>query len=148
MDWPGGGNVFSYSGKKKTVLMRAARADGSQWKEIALGSGRILFSALPLELSDNLEGVGRVYAYAMRKSGIVAQVVSGKNEPGILVCPTEYKDATLYVLTSETERRSVSFQDRRSRKTFTTVLDPGRGAILMVGVDGDIVASYHWKPAE
>ena len=148
MNWPGGDDVFSYAGKKTTVLMRAALADGSQWKEIALGSGRILFSALPLELSDNLEGVGRVYAYAMRKSGIVAQVVSGKNEPGILVCPTEYKDATLYVLSSETERRTVSFEDRRSGKTFATVMEPGRGAIVMVGVDGKMIASYHWKAAE
>jgi len=148
MNWPGGEDVFSYSGNKTTMLMRAALSDGEQWKEIPLGSGRILFAALPLELSGNLEGVGRVYSYAMRKSGVAAQVVSGRNEPGILVCPTEYKGATLYVLTSETERRTVSFEDRRSKKTFSTVMEPGRGSIVMVGLDGKVVASYHWKPVE
>lgn len=148
MNWPDGDDVFSYAGKKTTMLMRAELADGSAWKEISLGSGRILFSALPLELSDNVEALGRVYSYAMEKSGIAPQVVDGKNDPGILVCPTEYEDATLYVLTSETERKTVSFEDRRSRKTFTTVLDSGRGAIVMVGLDGKMIASYHWKPAE
>jgi hypothetical protein len=82
----------------------------------------------------------------MRKSGVTPQIVKGKNDPGILVCPTEYKDATLYVLTSETGRRTVSFEDRRSRKTFTTMLESGRAAIVMVGVDGTLIASYHWKP--
>jgi hypothetical protein len=145
MTWPGGVDALSYAGKKTSMLMRAELADGGAWKELTLGSGRILFSALPLELSENLEVLGRVYVYAMRKSGVVAQVVSGKIDPGILVCPTEYKEATLYVLTSETERRTVSFEDRRSKKTLTTVMEPGRGAIAMVGVDGKMIASYHWK---
>ena len=146
MNWPGGEDVFPFTGKKTTVLMRAALDGGSEWKDISLGSGHVLFSALPLELSDNLEALGRVYTYAMRKSGVTPQIVKGKNDPGILVCPTEYKDATLYVLTSETGRRTVSFEDRRSRKTFTTMLESGRAAIVMVGVDGTLIASYHWKP--
>ena len=145
MTWPGGKDLFLYSGKKTTVLMRAEFPDGSEWKEIGLGSGRVLFSALPLELSDSLEGLGRVYSYAMRKSGVAPQLVLGKDDPGILVCPTEYKDATLYVLTSETGRRTVSFEDRRSKKKFTTVLEPGRGAMLMVGLDGRKLATYHWQ---
>ncbi len=81
--------------------------DGREWQELPLGSGRVLFSALPIELSDKLEGVGHVYGYAMKKGGINPQVVLGKNDPGILVCPTEYENDTLYVLTSETERRVV-----------------------------------------
>jgi hypothetical protein len=147
MNWPGGHDVFTYGGKKTTMLMRAQLADGSEWKEISLGTGSILFSALPLELGENLEGLGHVYAYAMKKSGVAPQFIAGKNDPGILVCPTEYKDGTLYVLTSETERKTVSFEDRRSQKTFTTVLDPGRGALAMIGLDGRLIASYHWEPA-
>ena len=117
----------------------------AHWKELALGSGRILFFALPLELSDNLAVLRRVYVYAMRKSGVVAQVDNGKIDPGILLCQTEYKESTLYVSTSETERRTMSFEDRRSKKTLTIVMGPGRGAIAMVEVDGKMIASYHWK---
>ena len=48
INWPGGEDMFSYSGNKTTMLMRAAFSDDEQWKEISLGSGRILFAALPL----------------------------------------------------------------------------------------------------
>ena len=144
MRWPGGDDVFSFAGKKTTVLERAQFADGAMWKEVPLGSGRLLFAALPLELSGNLEGLGRVYGYAMKQSGVVSPYTTTEKDAGILICPTEYKDATLYVLTSETEHQEVSFRDRRSGKLFTSSLQPGHAATVMVGVDGRVIAGYHW----
>lgn len=144
VQWPGGDGIFTFGGKKTTVLPRAKFADGSQWKELALGKGRILFAALPLELGQNQEALGRVYAYAMRKSG-VAPLREGKTRaPGVLICPTEYKDATLYVVTSETEATTATFEDPRSHVSLSTSLDAGRAALVMVGTDGKILASYHW----
>ena len=142
--WPGGEGVFTFGGKKTTVLPRAKFADGSQWKELSVGKGTILFAALPLELGQNQEALGRIYAYAMQKSG-VAPLREGKTRaPGVLICPTEYKDATLYVVASETEAATATFEDPRSHAWLSTSLDAGRAALVMVGTDGKILASYHW----
>jgi hypothetical protein len=144
VQWPGGEGLFTFGGKKTTTLPRARFADGAQWKEIALGKGHILISALPLELGQNQEALGRVYAYAMQKSG-VAPLREGKSRsPGVLICPTEYKDATLYVVTSETETTTATFEDPRSHVSLSTSLEAGRAALVMVGTDGKIIASYHW----
>jgi hypothetical protein len=145
MKWPGGDDAFSFAGKKTTVLMQAKLADGSGWKEIPLGKGKILFSALPLELSGNLDGLGKVYAYAMKQAGVDAVYTTQEKNPGILICPTEYENATLYVLTSETEPKTVSFHDVRSGKDFSTELDAGRAALVMIGTNGKVLAGYRWK---
>jgi hypothetical protein len=144
VQWPGGEGIFTFGGKKTTVLPRAGFADGVQWKEVALGKGRILFAALPLELGQNQEALGRVYAYAMQKSGVTPMREGNERAPGVLICPTEYEAATLYVVTSETEATTVTFEDPRSHKSLRTSLDAGRAALVMVGTDGKILASYHW----
>jgi hypothetical protein len=144
MHWPGGDDVFTFGGKKTTALLRAALPGDTQWKELDLGKGHVLFAALPLELGGNLQALGRVYGYAMRKSGVSPLVVSDATGTGIVVCPTEYKDATLYVITSETQRGVVNFVDRRSGKNLTSSIGPGRGAAVMVKTDGTIIGSYHW----
>jgi len=143
--WPGGEGIFTFGGKKTATLPRAEFTDGAEWKEVALGKGRILFSTLPLELGQNQAALGRVYAYAMQKSGVMPMRESGARAPGVLVCPTEYKDATLYVVTSETEATTVTFEDPRSHASLHTSLDAGRAALVMVATDGRILASYHWK---
>lgn len=145
MQWPGGDDVFLFGGKKTTVLSQASLADGKQWEETSLGKGRVLFASLPLEMSDDLQALGRVYKYAMEKSAIAPTYTTFESDPGVLICPTSYPDATLYVLTSETGRQTVTFHDVRSKKNFTTPLAAGRAAILLVGTDGSVLASYHWN---
>ncbi len=146
LKWPGGNDAFSFAGKKTTVLMQAKMADGSNWKEVSLGRGKLLFSALPLELGGNLDALGKVYAYAMKQAGSNRIYTTSETNPGILICPTEYEKATLYVLTSETEATTASFHDVRSGKDFSTRLDAGRAALAMIGVDGKVLAQYRWMP--
>ncbi len=146
--WPGGDDVFPFPGKATTVLEQARLSDGSPWKEVTLGQGKILFAAFPLELSSNLAALGRVYAYAMKQSGVATGYTTSVEDPGLLICPTEYADATLYVLTSETETRLLTFTDRRSGKTFSGTLEPGRAALLMIGTDGRLLSQYRWHAAE
>jgi hypothetical protein len=66
------------------------------------------------------------------------------SDPGILISPTLFPHATLYVLMSETNATDLSFRDTRSGKNFTGKLEPGRAALLLVGEDGSIIANYHW----
>jgi hypothetical protein len=141
---PAGEALLTYPGMKTTVLDRAMLAGSQDWIEKPLGKGRILFSALPLELNSNLAAVGAVYRYALQVAHVEPIYTTTLDDPGLLICPTLYPKATLYVLTSESNRTAVSFTDRRSGKTFSGNLASGHAAILLVGTGGELLASYNW----
>lgn len=144
LHFPGGDETLTYSGSKTTALNRVALPDGTNWEEKPFGQGRILFSPLPIELNDNLHAVADVYRYAMKLAKIAPTYSTSLGDPGILICPTRYPRATLYVLTSESDRQLVSFTDARSGATFSGTLASGHAALLLVGTDGKLLATYHW----
>ncbi|MBZ5618756.1 MAG: beta-galactosidase [Acidobacteriia bacterium] len=144
LKWPGGETRLTYGGDKTTFLDRAVLPDGSGWAERTVGKGRILFASLPLELNDNLQAIGEVYRYAVKAAGVAATYSTNVQDPGILICPTRFPRATLYVLTSESSRQEVSFRDQKSGKQFAGGLDAGRAALLLIAEDGGVLAAYNW----
>ncbi len=142
---PFGALPLEYGGLKTTVLDRGKLPDNADWKELSLGKGRVLFSALPLELNSNLDSVAAVYAYALKQAAVTPTYTTELKNPGILICPTRLPKATLYAITSETESTTVSFHDEHSGKSFSGHLDAGRAALLLVGMDGRLLASYNWQ---
>ncbi len=127
-----------------TVLDRDRLADGGNYIERPLGKGRILYSALPLELNGNDTSTQKVYAHALKVAGVTPTYTTTTMNPGILICPTRYPRATLYVLTSETDTTTISFTDSRSGKTFKGTLDAGRAALLLIDEKGRLVTDYEW----
>lgn len=143
--WAGKTLPLEYAGNTTTILSRAKLPDGKDWREVALGKGKILFSALPLELNSRLDSVAAVYRYALKVAGVKPEFTTDVKNPGILICPTLLPKATLYVLTSETNTTRVEFRDARSHETFSGTLQAGRAAIVLVGTNGKLLASYHWN---
>ncbi|MGH9401733.1 MAG: beta-galactosidase, partial [Terriglobia bacterium] len=123
---PGGTEWLSFPGDETTYLERAYLQDGKTFDEVQLGKGKILFVPVPLELNTNLEAIGAVYRYALSVAGVQPVYATPLHDPGILICPTRFPDATLYVLTSESAGKQVSFRDKVSGKEFFGQLDPGR----------------------
>jgi hypothetical protein len=145
--WPDGKEEFTFAGNKTTVLSRAQLSSNANWMEVSLGKGRLLFSSLPIELSDNLAGIANIYRYAMKSANVSHAYTTTMSDAGILVCPTRYPHATLYVLTSESNQKRVSFHDVRSGKDFSGQLEPGRAALLLITLEGKLIANYNWlKP--
>jgi hypothetical protein len=143
--WGGSPLTLTYSGTKTTTLSRAKLPGDRDWLERPLGKGKILFSALPLELNDRLDAVAAVYGYALKAAHVEPVYTSDTDGSGVLICPTLLPRATLYVLTSETDQTDISFRDQRSGKTFSGTLEPGRAALLLVGEDGSLIAKYDWR---
>ena len=135
---------LEYHGLATTLLDRATLPEGKNFGEFPVGKGRVIFSALPLELNSNLASIARVYDRALRAAGVQETYTTDVRNPGILICPTRLPHATLYALTSETEDSAVSFTDRRSGKVFAGRLGAGKAALLLVGEHGDLLATYHW----
>ena len=69
----------------------------------------------------------------------------GLQDPGILIAPTQFPHATLYVLSSESNGEAVSFTDKKSGKRVTGEVSAGRNTLLLIGEDGKELASYNWK---
>ncbi len=114
------------------------------WAEQPLGKGRILFAALPVELNQNLQAVGDIYRYAMKAANISPTYTTTLTDPGMLICPTRLPKATLYVLTSESNQKALSFHDERSGKDFSGQLESGRAALLLISDEGKLITSYNW----
>ncbi|MGD0619390.1 MAG: beta-galactosidase [Bryobacteraceae bacterium] len=142
--WPDGEARLTYSGEKTTYPDRASLPNGATWTEKQLGKGRILFEPLPLELNDNVQAIGDIYRYAAKTAGVVPDYSTDLRDPGILICPTRFPHATLYVLTSESGRAEASFRDAASGKVITGQVQPGHAALLLIGEDGAILASWKW----
>lgn len=142
--WPGGSARLSYSGDKTTYTERGVLGGGKTFLDFPLGKGRILYFAVPLEFADQLDEVGRIYKFAMKRAGVTAAYETSCEDAGILICPTQLPDAILYVLTSESEGTApVAFRDRMSGADLRVSLAPGRAALLLVGRDGRVIASYN-----
>jgi hypothetical protein len=142
--WPGGRALLSFSGDKTTFLEQTLLPHDQTVLEKTLGKGRILLVSLPLELNDNLKAIGDVYRYALQRANVAEAYSTQISDPGMLICPTEFDHATLYVLTSESTASEISFRDTRSGKAFAGKLEPGRAALLLVSDKGELLASYNW----
>jgi hypothetical protein len=144
VDWPEGTAHLSYSGDKTTYAERGVLGNDQTFLDLQLGKGRILYFTLPLELADQFSEVGRIYKYAMKCARVSTAYETICEDPGILICPTQLPDATLYVLTSESAGTApVAFKDKKSGADFSINVAPGRAALLLVGKDGKIIASYN-----
>ena len=144
ISWPGDSARLCYPGDETTYLDRGVLADGKTFAEIHFGKGRILYFALPLEMSKDLSVIGNVYRFAMEKAGVEEPYSTTCSNPGFLIAPTQLRDATLYVLTSETSSETpIHFRDAMSGAEITVDILPGRGALLLVGKDGKVLASYN-----
>lgn len=143
--WPEGSGRLTFSGDKTTFQEQAILPGGKTFVEKECGKGKILFVSYPLELNDNLKAVGEIYRYALKVAGVQPAFTTSLEDAGILICPTQFAHATLYVLTSESSQNDVSFRDSPSGKEFNGKLEPGRAALLLVGEKGDLLASYNWK---
>ncbi len=143
ISWPGGIAHLSYSGNKTSYCERGVLGNGKTFADIPLGKGNILYFSLPLELADQIDEVGRIYEYAMKRAGVSSVYETSCKDPGILISPTKLHDATLYVLTSESaDTAKVKILDKASDKAFMVDLPPSRAALLLVEKDGRVLASY------
>ena len=142
---PSGQAPVTFGGNTPLYLDRAVLPGGATWAEQGLGKGKVLFCPLPLELNDNLEAVALAYRRAMAVAGVEPSYRTSLMDRGITICPAHLKDATLYAIVSESSASAVAFEDVRSGKSFSGTLEPGRAALVLVGADGVIKASYNWR---
>ena len=144
VSWPHSSASLTYPGDLTTWAERGVLPGGATFLETQLGSGRLLYVPLPVELAESLDSISRVYRYAIGKAGIAKIYEASTDDPGILICPTQLAEATLYALTSESSAPAhFSLRDLASGATFDIHLAPGRAALALITHTGHLAASYN-----
>ena len=144
--WPGDSTRLSYSDNRTTYAERGVLKNNKTFLDVAFGTGHILYFALPLEFADQLDAIGQIYSFAIKRAGVDAVYETSCKDPGILICPTQLPDATLYVLTSESASTDpIEFRDLSSSTNIRIHLAPGRAALILIHKDGHIITSYNYQ---
>ncbi len=142
IEWPGGKASLTYSGSKTDYLDRAFFDGGKTFLEKPLGEGRIFFVPFPVELSDDARAAGELYRYAMAQAMVKPAYTTAMQDPDVLICPTRFPHATLYVIMSESAAGEASFRDEASGKAMTVRVAPGGAALRLISETGDVLAEY------
>ncbi len=146
MEWPGGRERLTFSGAKTGYLEKLALPGGATLAEVAVGQGRVLAAALPVEWNDNLEATGALYRYALKRAGVAPVYTTELQDADVLISPEQFPEATLYTVVVEgSSPTTVGFRDAASGKELSGLVDAGRAAMVLVTKTGGVAASYGWS---
>ncbi len=108
-----------------------------------IGAGKLVYSALPVELADNIEPAIALYQFALKQAVLQSPFSIEKPEPGVLIRPLFFKDAILYSLVSETDvDKELSFTDNATGKALKVTVPAQRAVMFLLGRDGKVLAEY------
>ncbi|MBI3194501.1 MAG: cellulase family glycosylhydrolase, partial [Ignavibacteriae bacterium] len=143
---------LSFRGNKSQRLEKAVVDQGGLSRNIGTsgvhliprGKGNIIWSPLPVELSEQIQATVILYSLALKQAN-VAQIFSLEDDaPGVLILPTIFSNAVMYTLVSETDRDTIIKLKHLETKTNIDVTVPAqRTSIVFVNRnDGKIISTF------
>jgi len=136
---------LAFGQQEQTWLEVLRFDDGSTWKEIPHGQGRIFWAAYPVELAEELQSTADLYSYVASRLNITPMFTTQSPLPGgILVFPTALADSVLYVLASDSaDDTAINLRDQATGTPLTFSLPSEHAAIAVISKkDKKIVAKY------
>ncbi len=136
---------LSYVQQKQFALEALRFEDGSTWKEISSGQGKLFWSSYPAELAEGLGPAEELYRYVLASLKIrPAFELQSPLPSSVLVYSTELQDSILYILESETaDDAPVDLRDAQTGARLTLKLFSQRAAIALIGKKGKaVIAKY------
>jgi hypothetical protein len=134
----------SYRGEKIQRVEKAVvdgQKSGAQIVVSIRGKGKIIWSPLPVEMSDSPDPAEALYGFGLRQAGVSPLFEAKGKDPSVLVFHTQFSGATLYAIVSESDRPAeLDITDRRSGKSFHASLKAQRSALALIASgDGNIL---------
>ena len=133
---------FTISGKEYLVrfdgekLQRVEKVNIAAKDHVAMvryGAGRIVRSALPLELGDSMDALVAFYRFAMQQARMAPIFEVTPRTAAVLVLPSVFRDVVLYTFVSETERDTdLQLTDVPTRKRFSVTVPAGRTSLVLI----------------
>ena len=95
--------VVHFSGEKIQQVRRAENSNGVRFENVYL-KDNVLWNYIPLEIGENLEAIQAFYKLALKEAGLSPYFSLENETPSILIRPTEFENAILYLLINESSR--------------------------------------------
>ena len=138
--------VLRFEGDKLQRIEKAVVTDdrsrvGSRVLVARHGSGHVLWSPLPLELSDSVLPAASFYRLALAQARISPGFAVLPNTPSVLVIPTQFRDAVLYTLVSESreDTRLQLLHRATNSRVPVTVRAGGTAMVLLDKKSGRVI---------
>ena len=108
-------------GSKKTPLLKN------------YGTGKLLWSPLPLELSDSMPALVAFYKMALAQAHVAPIFTATPRTPGVLVLPAVFRDVVLYTFVSEIDRdMRMQVTDLQTKSRFAVTVPGQRTAMVII----------------
>jgi hypothetical protein len=136
---------LSFDQQKQGLVTSLRFNDGSSFKEIPYGKGRIFWAAYPVELAEGSQAAADLYTHVAAHLGIIPVFETQSSLPsGVLVYPVMLEDSILYVMISETsDDAKIDLRDKLTGVRLTFELPAQHAALALIGKkEKNVIAKY------
>ena len=115
--------------------LESLQFQGGNFTEINHGNGRIFWAAQPVELAQNSDAAGNLYAYVAARLGIQPQFeLLAPFSAGVMVYPMALEDSVLYIIVSDNaEDAKIDLRDKSSGVRINISLQTEHAALVLIG---------------
>ncbi len=126
--------LVRYDGEKMQRIEKAVVEDSSaRLITRRLGSGRIVWCPLPLELGDSMTALTAFYRLALAEARIAPVFAVTPRTPAVLVLPSVFNDVVLYTFVSEIDRDTrMQVTHLESKTRFSVLVAGNRTAMVLL----------------
>ena len=96
------------------------------------GSGRIVWSTVPLELGDSMTALVAFYKHALAHARVGPVFTASPQTPAVLILPSVFRDVVLYTFVSEIDRDTRMTVTHLGSKTRFNVLVPAERTAMVL----------------
>jgi hypothetical protein len=118
--------------------------DGNAVRVISHGSGKILWTADPVEFAEGYDATAALYRWALGQAGVAAPFKEVETlSPAVLAFPTILENAEIYSFSNESmDAESVDIVDGYTGAHIRFTMQGQRGAALLLSRQGNVLSSY------
>jgi hypothetical protein len=118
--------------------------DGKSVEVVPHGSGRILWTADPVEFAEGYTAVAALYRWALNEAGVMPVFKELEPlSPAVLAFPTVLNDGEIYSFSNESlDAQTVNIVDALTGARIHFKMQPQLGAALLLDRQGAVLSSY------
>ncbi len=118
--------------------------DGKSVEVVPHGSGRILWTADPVEFAEGYTASAALYRWALEEAGVKPAFREVEPlSPAVLAFPTVLNDAEIYSFSNESlDAQTVNIVDALTGAHIHFTMQAQRGAALLLNRQGAVLSSY------
>ena len=136
---------LSFDQQKQSLLEALRFNDGTTFRELSYGAGRLFWTSYPVELAEGSQSAAELYDYVAGITGVAPRYkLQSTLSPGVLVYATEMEDSVLYAMISDSaDDATVDLRDQATGVALKLQLVGQHAAMALISKQARaVVAKY------